>query len=110
MIAPTSLARFYCKNGVKRKRIKMTKQLSKFAKDNFDDNIQKILDSLQHARANQMEVVYMDEVVFSKRGFPQRCYSKRGVNISVKQKDVYSGFRTVIAAVNSSYGLLLIDS
>jgi len=28
----------------------------------------------------------------------------------VKQKDVYSGFRTVIAAVNSDFGLVLTDS
>ena len=52
----------------------------------------------------------MDEVVFSKRGFPTHCYSNKGLNITVKQRDVYSGFRTVIAAVNSDSGLVLIDS
>ena len=88
----------------------MVKTLSMTAQDNFDANKQRILDKLRHARDTQMEVVYMDEVVFSKRGFPQRCYSKRGENITVNQKDVYSGYRTVIAAVNSGMGLILTDS
>ena len=57
-----------------------------------------------------MPIVYMDEVVFSKRGFPNRAYSNKGVNITVRQSDVYSGFRTVIAAVNSDMGLILTDS
>ena len=88
----------------------MVKELSMKAQDEFYDNKQRIIDDLQHARDNLMQVVYMDEVVFSKRGFPTRCYSSKGVNITVKQRDVYSGFRTVIAAVNSDVGLVHIDS
>ena len=110
MIAPVTLTRLYAKHGVKRKKVRMIKELSLKAQNEFEDNKQRIISDLQHARDNQMQVVYMDEVVFSKRGFPTRCYSNKGVNTTVKQRDVYSGFRTVIAAVNSDFGLVLTDS
>ena len=110
LIAPTTLQRFYRKHGIKRKRVRQVKLLSATAQANFAQDKQRIIDAMEHARNQHMEVVYMDEVVFSKRGFPTHCYSRKGENITVNQKDVYSGFRTVLAAVNSAMGLVLIDS
>ena len=57
-----------------------------------------------------MPVVYCDEVVFSKSSINKRTWSNRGVQFTTNQKEFYSGFRTVIAAVSSSMGLILIDS
>ena len=44
VIAATTLARFYKKHGVKRKRVKLAKELSLKAQEDFYDNKQRIID------------------------------------------------------------------
>ena len=57
-----------------------------------------------------MPVIYLDEVVFTKLSIGKRTWTNRGVHLVTDHSEFYSGFRTVIATVSSSRGLILTDS
>ena len=65
---------------------------------------------LQHAYDNDLPVVYLDEVVFTKTSIGKRTWTNRGVHLVTDHSEFYSGFRTVIAAVSSAMGIILTDS
>ena len=66
--------------------------------------------ALELAETDNRPVVFCDEVVFSKSSIMKTAWCNRGVHFHTNQDDFYSGFRTVIAAVSSDMGLILIDS
>jgi hypothetical protein len=65
---------------------------------------------LEKAREENRPIVYCDEIVFSKSSIMKSAWSNRRNHFTTNQEDFYSGFRTVIAAVNSDMGLIVIDS
>ena len=50
----------------------------------------------------------MDEVCFSKRSLKLREWSTKNTNLTVEQKDVYVGYRSVIASMTEESGIGLI--
>ena len=54
----------------------------------------------------ELEIVYLDEIVFTKSSIHRKAYSNVGKQISIKDKDLYVGFRAVIAAVSAEQGFI----
>ena len=59
---------------------------------------------------NNRPLLYLDEIVFSRAAMQGREWSNKGSILSVDQRLYYSGFRTVIVAVNAQQGLVYWDS
>ena len=52
-------------------------------------------------------MVYLDEVLFTKRTFLNRCYTSRNVHTQVNQNEVMQPYKAVIAAVSAEEGMEL---
>ena len=47
------------------------------------------------------KIVFLDEVNFTKTTLLTNAYSNKGANITVNQKDIYSGYHSVITAIST---------
>ena len=54
------------------------------------------------------KLIFLDEINFTKRSFQSEDWSVRLDNQHVDQRDIYTGYRSVIAAVSEERGVELI--
>ena len=54
------------------------------------------------------KIVYLDETNFTKLAFQNKDWSCRGENQHVDQRDIYTGYRSVIATISEDKGVELI--
>ena len=73
---------------------------------NFEENRQEVIAGLKHAWINDLPVVWLDEIVFSKTAMVRSTWTNRGIHLKTDQMDYYSGYRAAIVAVNSSRGVI----
>ena len=66
IISRTGLYRLYKKSGARKKQVRLEKQYSTKQKIDFPVNRQKVIDDLKHAYDNDLPIVYLDEIVFTK--------------------------------------------
>ena len=64
-----------------------------------------LLEQLQEAKKQQRKVLFLDEVNFTKLSFESMNYSAKNTNLSVDQRDIYVGYRSVIAAISEEEGV-----
>lgn len=69
-----------------------------------------VVTKLDYAERYKLPIVWLDEVVFTKRTLPKLGYSNPRSPLQVDQNDLFVGFQTVIAAVSAERGVILIDS
>ena len=50
-------------------------------------------------------IIYLDELYFTNRSLLMKDYSSKNTNLSVDMKEVYQGFRNVIAAMTEENGV-----
>ncbi len=55
---------------------------------------------------DNLPVVYLDEIVFSKRTIQSKALSLRNQYIKVDQNNLYIGYLAVIAAVSATKGVV----
>ena len=65
-----------------------------------------MLDILNKARSQRKTIVYLDEVNFTKLSFQSRDWSGKNSNLTVDQKDIYTGYRSVIVAMTEESGIV----
>ena len=53
-------------------------------------------------------MIYLDEINFTKRSLKVRDWSVKNANLTVDQKEVYVGYRSVIASMTEEKGISLI--
>ena len=104
-IAVTSLRRLYHKHGIKRKKVRQEKVMPKNVRIDFVQKCQTVLEELTQARNEGRLVIFLDEVNFSKRSLALCEYSGKNTNLSVDQKEVYTGYRSVIACMTEEDGI-----
>ena len=78
------------------------------ARQNFVQNCKGLVVDIEQAKREGRRIIYMDEVCFSKRSLKLREWSKKNTNLTVDQKDVYVGYRSVIASMTEETGIGLI--
>ena len=54
----------------------------------------------------ELEIVYLDEIVFTKSSIHRKAFSNVGQQLSIKDKDLYIGYRAVIAEVSAEQGFI----
>ena len=64
---------------------------------------------LEQVRKEKRRVVFLDEINFTKRSLLLREYSAKNTNLFVDQKEVYVGYRSVIATMSEEGGVGLIQ-
>ena len=65
-----------------------------------------MLEELTQARNEDRLIVYLDEINFTKRSLLLREWSGRNTNLTVDQKEVYDGYRSVIACMTEEHGIV----
>ena len=70
-----------------------------------------MLDYLSQAEVEKRKIIYLDEIMFTKRTWLDKAYSHKFTNLAVNQEDIYTGYRSVIAALSEEKGVehLFID-
>ena len=77
-------------------------------RQNFVLNSRSLVEDIEQAKREGRLIVYIDEILFSKRSIKLREWSKKNTNLTVNQEDVYVGFRSVIAGMTEESGIGLI--
>ena len=107
-IAVTSLRRLYLKNGVRSKKVRQEKVMPEQTRQNFVQKSRSLVEDIEQAKREGRLIVYIDEILFSKRSIKLREWAKKNSNLTVNQEDVYVGFRSVIASMTEEHGIGLI--
>ena len=74
-VSASKLRRLYLANGVRRKEIKVAKLLPESTVRNFDQQRDAVLTKLRQAKADNLPVLFLDEIVFTKRSLITRTWS-----------------------------------
>ncbi len=104
-IAVTSLRRLYLRHGIRRKKVRLEKAMTLRVRQNFVQNCQALLASMEQAAREGRILVFLDEILFTKRALKLREWSARNSNLSVDQEEVYVGYRSVIATMTAERGM-----
>ena len=69
-----------------------------------------ILNSMSQAKNENVPLLFLDEIAFTKRTFLTKTWSPRGIHFIVDQNQVYAGFRTTIATVSPEMGVVYLST
>jgi transposase len=106
LIAPVTMERFFKEHRVRNKVVKVVKYTPPADKHKVEEQKQAALANLKAARELQLEVVYQDEIVFSKRSILLKAHGNVKTHMAVQDRDLYVGYRAVIAAVSAEQGFI----
>ena len=104
-ISPMSLCLFYKKHSIRRKRVTRFKSAPPNKQAEYDVWQMESWNALQTAFRAKERVVYVDEVVFTKATIPRLDYALKYSNQTVDEKDFYSKYIAVIAAISADRGV-----
>ena len=79
------------------------------ARQNFKQSCQNLLSKLQKMQEEDRKIIFLDEINFTKRSLTLREWSHKSSNLTVDQKDVYTGYKSVIASMTAENGLSSIE-
>ena len=71
----------------------------------FASKCKTVLEALTQAKNEGRLIVYLDEINFTKRSLQLREWSGKNTNLTVDQKEVYDGYRSVIACMTEEDGI-----
>lgn len=104
-IAVTTLRRLYLKNKIKRKKVRQEKYLPPLYKIKFDSQRQDLIEKLDSVQKENRKIIYLDETNFTKLSFQNKDWSRSNENQHVDQRDIYTGYRSVIASISEEKGV-----
>ncbi len=104
-LAVTTLRRIYLTHGVKRKKVRQEKVMPLAAWANYGERRRELSENLAQARKEGRKLIYLDEIVFSKRSFLGIDWSRTNQHIHVDQQQIYQGYRATIAACSEERGI-----
>ena len=106
-IAVTSLRKLYLRHKIKRKKVRQEKSLPGNLQAEFQSQCRELLNKLAEARQQQRTIVYCDEVNFTKLSCQSKEFSCKNTSLTVDQRDIYTGYRSVIVTMTEEAGLEL---
>ena len=104
-IAVTTLRRLYLRHGIKRKRVVLAKVIPPRHAESYQTWQRIIMKELAEADRTGLPVLFLDETNFTKASLQTREWSCQLSNLSVDQKEVYTGYRSVIATMTAERGI-----
>jgi len=60
---------------------------------------------LRWLKRENKKIVYLDEINFTKRSVSLREWSQKNSNLTIDQRDIYIGYRSVIASMTMVNGI-----
>ena len=75
-------------------------------RENYAQKCLAVLQQLDHARDTGQMVIFLDEVVFTKRSVALSEYSCKNTNLTLDQEDIYTGYSAVISTMSEEGGML----
>ena len=79
--------------------------MSAVARNAFHDDCIKLRDQITQAKREDRKVLYLDEICFTKNSLLMRNWSKKNSNLSVDQKDIFTGYVTAIISMTEENGI-----
>lgn len=67
------------------------------------------MDELRRAKEQGLRLVWLDEINFTKRSVNLQEYSGRNTNLTIDQRDIFVGYRSVIASMSYDSGVGLVE-
>ena len=64
-----------------------------------------MISDMQKAEQEHRKIIFLDEIVFTKKTLLFKTFSHRYTNIAVNQDRVYTGYLTAIASVSEEKGV-----
>ena len=104
-IAVTSLRRLYLKNKIRRKKVKQMKYMPEAQMKTFQERCVTVYAQLRQVQYQQRSILYLDEICFTKLSFQGKDWSGKNTNLAVDQRDIYTGYHVVIAAISEEKGV-----
>jgi len=104
-IAVTSLRRLYLKHKIRRKRVRHVKVLPPGLQAQYAEKCSEVLAELEWAETEGRTVVFLDEINFTKLSLARTEWAARNSNLSVDQREMYQGYRSVIATMTAERGV-----
>ena len=101
VISATRLWRLYRQHGIKRKQVRVQKSMPARDLHNFNEQRERVLQELKAAKAKNLPMVYLDELVFTKRTMIFRDYSNRGQHLHIDEHNLYQKYKSVIATASA---------
>ena len=71
----------------------------------YAEKCSELLAELEWAENGGRTVVFLDEINFTKLSLSRRDWSARNSNLSVDQREMYQGYRSVIATMTAERGM-----
>ena len=78
VIAPITLSRFFKEHRIRKKRVRITKATPPAEKHKVDEQKIEALAKMSDARNMELEIVYLDEIVFTKSSIHRKAWSNVG--------------------------------
>ena len=107
-IAVTSLRRLYLRHGIRCKKVRLEKAMTLRVRRDFVQNCRALLAEMEQAAREGRILVFLDEILFTKRAIKLREWSGRNSNLTVDQEEVYVGYRAALAAMTAAKGMHLL--
>jgi hypothetical protein len=104
-VSPTLIRRVYSQFKIGFKSIRRTKPPIQIQGGYYGDLFQKMVASLDEARAKGLKVFYLDETVFSFSTFPTRTWYSKHNNVCIPEKTYRFKTQAVVAAVSHENGM-----
>ena len=71
----------------------------------FDSQRKDLIEKLDRVQTENRKIVYLDETNFTKLAFQNKDWSRSNENLHVDQRDIYTGYRSVIASISEENGI-----
>ena len=107
-IAVTSLRRLYLRHKVKRKKVRQEKYLPPGTQQRFQFQQRELIEKLDLINKENRKLIFLDETNFTKLSFQGKDWSCCRQNQHVDQRDIYTGYRSVIATISEDKGVELV--
>jgi hypothetical protein len=110
VIAPITFYRFNKEHRIRRKSVKITKNVPPAEKHKKMAQQADILEQLRIADELDLDICYCDEIVFSKKDILMRDYTNCKQNLKVRANEIFVGYRAVVATVSSEDGFVYYEN
>ena len=104
-ISASCLCRLYRKHSIKRKMVRRTKLPPTMIVSRYLELTNKCRSDVRDARARNLQIVYVDETVFTKRTYATHDYGAKGKIVEVDEARIYTPYVAALAAVSVEQGI-----
>ena len=76
-----------------------------YVRREFKELCQGVDEEYERAKGEGRKIIYLDEINFTKRSVSLREWSQKNSNLTIDQKDIFIGYRSVIASITKGEGV-----